>query len=216
MLKLAIFDLDGTLGDTLPLCIEAFRQAAKQIGGLTYSDEEILNQFGVDEVGVLANLLPEADTQTVQYAASEFERIYQELHPAMAPKPFPGAIELLDSLKQSGVRLALVTGKAIGTADITLKAFGLESYFEYFGYGSPQGVIKDLCIERILQDTGIDANHAIYLGDAVADVIACKKVPIRIVGAAWAETGDALALRQACADYVLNDFSEVLPLLKSL
>ena len=51
MIKTAIFDFDGTLADTIPLCREAFRRAIQKLDGRILTDEEIERQFGPDDLG---------------------------------------------------------------------------------------------------------------------------------------------------------------------
>ena len=53
MIKTAIFDFDGTLADTIPLCREAFRRAIQKLDGRILTDEEIERQFGPDDLGVI-------------------------------------------------------------------------------------------------------------------------------------------------------------------
>lgn len=55
MIKTAIFDFDGTLADTIPLCREAFRRAIRKLDGRILTDEEIELQFGPDDLGVIRN-----------------------------------------------------------------------------------------------------------------------------------------------------------------
>ena len=57
MLKAVLFDMDGTLGDTLPLCVEAYRQCVAELTGRTPSAEEVVSYFGLSDRGVLAGLL---------------------------------------------------------------------------------------------------------------------------------------------------------------
>ena len=58
MIKPAIFDFDGTLADTIPLCREAFRRAIRKLDGRILTDEEIERQFGPDDLGVIQKLIP--------------------------------------------------------------------------------------------------------------------------------------------------------------
>ena len=46
MIKLVAFDLDGTIGDTLPMCIQAFKEATQPYAGRELSDEEVVQTFG--------------------------------------------------------------------------------------------------------------------------------------------------------------------------
>ena len=55
----AIFDLDGTLADTLPACYAAFRAACEGLGGPAYTNEQIRALFGPSEEGMLQRAMPE-------------------------------------------------------------------------------------------------------------------------------------------------------------
>lgn len=62
-IKLAIFDLDGTLADTLPLCIQAFRQSVEPLINRSVTDSEIIATFGPSEEGTIKQLAPDGRYQ---------------------------------------------------------------------------------------------------------------------------------------------------------
>lgn len=53
MIKLIAFDLDGTIGETVPMCIRAFEKAVSPYAGRTLSEREITQTFGLNEVGMI-------------------------------------------------------------------------------------------------------------------------------------------------------------------
>ena len=57
MIKCVAFDLDGTIGDTLPLCMAAFRDSIERLAGVKVTDEEIIKNFGPSEEGIIKVLL---------------------------------------------------------------------------------------------------------------------------------------------------------------
>ena len=57
MIKLAAFDLDGTIGDTIPMCIKAFRKAVSPYAGHSLTDKEIIETFGMNEVGMVKAII---------------------------------------------------------------------------------------------------------------------------------------------------------------
>lgn len=59
MIKLIAFDLDGTIGDTVPMCIRAFEKAVSPYAGHTLSEREITQTFGLNEVGMIKKVAGE-------------------------------------------------------------------------------------------------------------------------------------------------------------
>lgn len=53
MIKLIAFDLDGTIGETIPMCIKAFKQAVSPYAGHVLSEREIVQTFGLNEEGMI-------------------------------------------------------------------------------------------------------------------------------------------------------------------
>ncbi|GJH40972.1 hypothetical protein RCZ04_15220 [Capnocytophaga sp. HP1101] len=111
-----IFDLDGTLGETLPLCIEAFHRSIEPLVGRHVSDKEIIDTFGPSEEGTIMSLAPEYYEQGVR----DYLYHYEQLHPVICPKPFEGIKELLEKLIDKGVHVTMVTGKGAKSCKITM------------------------------------------------------------------------------------------------
>src|SRR4051794_28196669 len=105
-LRAVIFDVDGTLADTISLCVQAFRQALEPQLHRQLSDEEIKAAFGPDEEGTIKSFNP----PDVKKATDDFVRYYESLHEEMCPKTFDGIKDLLSTLKSKGVHLAVATG----------------------------------------------------------------------------------------------------------
>lgn len=59
MIKLIAFDLDGTIGDTVPMCIRAFEKAVSPYAGHMLSEREISQTFGLNEVGMIKKVAGE-------------------------------------------------------------------------------------------------------------------------------------------------------------
>jgi len=180
-----IFDLDGTLADTLPLAITAFRRAIEPLTGRTLTDAEIIATFGPSEEGMIRALAP----AHYDAALADYLRHYEALHD-MVSEPFPDMRELLADLTARGVRVGLVTGKGAESAWLSLRRLGLEDVFEAVETGDPTGPRKAEGIRRILAGWGMPPAEAVYVGDAPSDVAAAREAGVAVVGAAWAETTD--------------------------
>ncbi|MDP0498263.1 MAG: HAD family hydrolase [Verrucomicrobiota bacterium JB024] len=203
-MKNILFDFDGTLADTLPLCISAFRRAIEPLCGRALSDTDIIETFGPSEEGTIAALLPGNEAQGVE----RYLEHYAALH-AQWPEPFPGIVELLDYLTRQGAFLGLVTGKGARSAVLSLERYGIEQYFRTVKTGSPAGPVKDEKIAEIIEEFGLDRDETLYVGDIPSDITASRACSIRAVSAAWAPTADVEALRALEPDYLftrLEDF----------
>jgi phosphoglycolate phosphatase/pyrophosphatase PpaX len=207
MLKIKgiIFDLDGTLANTLPLCIQAFRASVEPLVGRAISDEEIIATFGPSEEGTIMALAPERYEEGI----AAYLRHYTSMH-ALCPEPFEGITEMLRDLKKRGVAIAMVTGKGQHSTAISLTQFGLEGVFPLIETGSPSGPRKAQGILAVLDRwPGIDKTEVIYVGDAPSDIAASRQVGIPVIAAAWAPTADATALQAMQPDAIFHSIKDL-------
>ncbi len=190
MLKAMIFDLDGTVGNTLPLCIAAFQRAIAPLTGAVPSEGAIAAFFGPSEEGVLAAFVP----GRLEEALEAYQRHYRELHDRY-PAPFEHLPEVFDLLAKKGFLLSIVTGKGLGTAVITFERYGLGKYFTELETGAAAGSRKLAGMRAVLDKHGLSPDEAVYVGDAPSDVDIAREAGMGCYAAAWAETADAEALR---------------------
>jgi HAD superfamily hydrolase (TIGR01509 family) len=176
-----IFDLDGTLGDTLPICLEAFRLTFQIFTGKIFADDEISVYFGRTEEGIVNQVVLDNTAFAVEFYHKTYERLHQSL-----TAPFPGIQEVLSLLRKKGVRLAVVTGKGPDSAIVSMKYLGLRSYFEYLETGTPAGPNKPEAVLQVLQRWGIRPDQVAYVGDTPYDMEAALSVGIHPFGAGWA------------------------------
>jgi len=203
-IKCVIFDLDGTIADTLPLCIAAFRNSIEPLLGKTLTDEEIIATFGPSEEGTIRALIPEHEQQGVK----DYLQYYEALHDVISPGAFDGVAELLDMLRSRGVKLAMVTGKGIHSTRLSLEKFALTEYFEIVETGSPDGPNKVNGIRSVLSKFNVPKEDALYVGDAPSDIKYCKEIGIPIAAAAWAGTTNYEALIPLDPDYIFYTIDE--------
>jgi phosphoglycolate phosphatase/pyrophosphatase PpaX len=203
MLKCIIFDLDGTIGNTLPLCIAAFKKAIEPLAARVLSDQEISDTFGPSEEGTIWALIPAHYDQGIE----DYLQHYRDLH-GMCAAPFEGITEVLDYAKSRNVRLAMVTGKGARSAEVTLDIFGIRSYFEVIETGSPEGPRKVQGIRNVLEQLGIKPAESVYVGDVPSDIEASREAGVPVVSAAWADTADPELLRSLQPDQLFTTIQE--------
>lgn len=178
-----IFDLDGTLADTMLVCLQAFQETLQYFGARSISLQELYPMFGPSEEGILRLLLPDhAEEAYARYLIS-YERLHQD-----CTTPFPGIEALLDDLRARGMRIAIVTGKAVETAEISMRTLGLSPRVKRLESGFIDRGDKPELIRRVLRGWRLPANQAAYVGDVLSDLHAARQAGVLPIGAAWAET----------------------------
>jgi phosphoglycolate phosphatase/pyrophosphatase PpaX len=202
--------MDGTITDSLALCVEAFRLAAEPIVKRNISDEEILAAFGPSDEGTIRIFAPDA----VETCMEQFLYHYRRLHPLMCPKPFVGMIDLLDWLKLRNVPLGLVTGKGPRSLAITLEELGLGHYFDAIETGSPICANKPECLRNILNKFGHLPSESVYIGDMPSEIVACREVSSPIYSAVWAGTANLPKLESLRPDKIVYSIAELKSLLQ--
>lgn len=205
-LRALIFDVDGTLADTVPICIEAFRRTVSRYGGPSLDASQVVALFGPTEEGMLQRVLAER----WESALGAYLATYAELHGAVR-QPFEGLADTLARLRQAGARLAIVTGKGARTTALSCRFLGLEGVFDPVETGSDAGPAKDRGIRSVLERWRLPAAEVAYVGDAVADVRAARAVGVAALAAAWSPSADSEALAGETPDALFRsvaDFSD--------
>lgn len=199
MLRGLIFDLDGTLGDTLPVCCQAFRTVFRRRLGVQYTDREIRGMFGPSEEGIFQRVCPDEPGRALQDYLVEYQREHR-----CCPRPFAGIPGLLAQLRERGMELAIVTGKGPGSARISLETFRIAEHFSIVEAGSPSGGVKPDCMRRVLDRWAFSPGDVAGVGDSPSDILAAREAGIVGVAAAWAPGTDSGALRACRPDLLFG------------
>ena len=170
MIKLVAFDLDGTIADTIPMCIEAFKQAVSPYASKILSKDDIVKTFGLNEEGMIKEVVSE----DWEKALIDFYVKYKEMHTVYI-QPFAGIRELITELKKNSIIVSL----------ITLHHFEMEALFDSISIGSPDRNTKAESMAELMSKYNIQPAEMVYVGDEFSDITACSKVGIQCLSAAW-------------------------------
>lgn len=181
-IQAVIFDMDGTLIDSIPAVVVALQETFRRFTGQDYSPEAIIGMFGPTEEGVIIPRVAPADADA---AVRYYTERYEALHTA---EPFPGVTGLLKRLHEHGIHTGIVTGKGPGSAEISMRVTGLDRYIETVATGSPNGSIKPLAIREMLAGWGVEPHRAAYVGDMPYDMQAAREAGVIPIGAGWADS----------------------------
>lgn len=186
-----IFDIDGTLANTIPVCFEAYRHAFDKFLGHHFSDEEMFSFFGPTDEGLIKRLVPDQWEDCSETYFEAYEKAHQKCR-----KPFPGIEKALITFKKHGLKLGIATGKGIRSTEITLRILDITKYFDEIETGSVQGAIKSLSIKKIFNKWGFQSGEVAYIGDTAYDIKAARGAAVIPLGAAWSTTVNINALKK--------------------
>ena len=166
----AIFDLDGTLVDSMPFVIETFIHAVAPFREPP-SEVEVLSQLGGPLETCLRNLLGPKAIGSLP-AAKERLLKYEHGHEVRL-SPFAGARELLASLQARGVKLGIWTGRDRWSAEKILETHRFAGFFRALVCGDdlPSHKPDPAGLLRAIELVGAAAAQTVFMGDADADVL---------------------------------------------
>ena len=203
-----LFDLDGTLIDTVALILSSFRHATTQVLGSPLPDDVLMRNVGVPLAVQMHEFAPEH--------ADELLRVYREhnalIHDDMVAE-YPGTRETLEGLAARGFPMGVVTSKGTPMARRGLDAFGLADFFEVLVTSDDVDIYKPdphpLLLAADLM--GVPAAECLYLGDSPHDMTAARAAGAVSVAALWGAFGRDAVLAPG-PEYALRTMPE-LPLL---
>jgi len=186
--RLAIFDLDGTLLDSLA---DLAASANEMLAGAGYPEhpEDAYRKFVGDGARVLVEriLPPEArDEATIRACLARYGEIYARRWEEVS-RPYDGIPELLDDLERHGVALTVLSNKPqAATERCVARFFPGRNWRLVLGQreGRPKKPDPD-GVHEILRTTGLSAAEAVYFGDTDTDMRTAVAAGVRAVGVLW-------------------------------
>ncbi len=208
-----IFDIDGTLSQTNELIFATFNQIAEKYLRRTYTPDEIIAMFGPPEEIAVERLVGK---DRFDDAIADFYEYYEKHHPRLADA-YLGIEDVLEYLKESGILLAVFTGKGSRTTQITLEKLGIRKYFDLIVTGSDVVHHKPSAdgIRKVLKTFQLTGDQVLMVGDAVADVKASREAGISIAAVLWDSYGKDKIL-QMNVDYRFHSVEEFSRWIKKL
>lgn len=186
--KLVIFDLDGTLLDTIDDLKEAVNHAMALRGFPTFTRNEVMAMVGHGARNLMRQALPvgHKDDDTVEAAYNDF-KAYYITHIDTYTKPFPGIQDLLAKLHQEGVLLAVASNKFQEGTEHLIKEFFPEIPFVAVLGGRTGFPLKPdpEIVDEVLRKANVDKADAVMVGDSDTDMETAANGGIRGVAVGW-------------------------------
>lgn len=213
-MKLVIFDLDGTLLNTIADLGEATNYALAQCGFPTHAPEAYPMMVGNGVTRLIERALPEDHRQpeTVERMHRVFTEYYGE-HLTDHTEPYPGIPQLLQQLIEGGVALAVASNKyQEATEKLIRHFFGHLPWAAIEGHRPGMPVKPDPSIVfRILSLHPSPKASTLYVGDSGVDMQTAHRACIECVGVTWGFRAVS-ELRAAYADHIIYNPDDILPL----
>jgi pyrophosphatase PpaX len=203
-----VFDLDGTVVDTVELIVESFRYATSTVLGKVLPDELIL-------AGVGRPLRTQMERLSAEHAQALYDvyREYNHRRHDELIRGYDGIEEVLDALRAAGRRTGIVTSKSRDTTAMAFRAVGLQERFDVVVTATdttehkPSPVPLRLCLQRL----NATAAGSIYVGDSPFDIQAGAAAGMATAAVAWGVFGREVLLA-AGPDYWLDEPRDLLAL----
>jgi phosphoglycolate phosphatase len=217
MIRLVIFDLDGTLLDTIADLAAATNQALAHYGYPTHPTEAFRYFVGNGINKLFERALPEADRteENVMRIRSRFIPYY-DVHNADLSRPYPGVIEVLKALSEAGIRVAVASNKyQSATRKLVAQYFPGIPFVEVLGQRDGIAPKPDPTIVfDILHTAGIDKADVLYVGDSNVDMMTAKNAGVKVCGVTWGFRPRA-ELEAHQPDYLVDKAAEILDIVKT-
>jgi len=176
-----LFDLDGTLVDSLPLIIHTYRRVFDEMQ-IPWGDDDVVKMIGLPLLDIGRHFTGDA----AELFCERYQHYYYQEHDRYI-KLFPGTLEMLACLKDSGLQLGIVTSKGKpGTARAT--AFtGIDRYMDVVitAHDVAKHKPEPEPIWQALAAINTDATNAVYIGDTKYDILCGKNAGCLTLGVSW-------------------------------
>lgn len=218
MIDTIIFDLDGTLLNTLEDLSDSVNHALMHFGFPTRTIEEIRRFVGNGVAKLIERVIPEGRTNPLYEETLNVFREHYKLHCKDKTRPYDGVIPMLDELCEKGYKLGIVSNKF----DAAVK----ELNGIYFGDRIPSSIGESDKIRKkpapdtayqALEELSSTAEQAIYVGDSDVDIATAANVPMRCISVTWGfRNRSQLIEAGAVPELMITSPQELLPLLQRL
>ena len=186
--KLAIFDLDGTLLDTLDDLGAAVNHAMQLRGFPLHSHDEYMKMVGHGARNLMQQALPDdhKDDDMVEAAYNDFRAYYTD-HIDVHTKPFPGIQELMATLHREGVMLAVASNKFQEGTEHLIKEFFPDIPFVAVLGSRPDFPLKPSpeIVDEVLHKAGVEREEAVMVGDSDTDMETAANGGIDSIAVSW-------------------------------
>jgi phosphoglycolate phosphatase len=198
-ISLVLFDLDGTLVDSLDDLTDAVNHMLAGLGRQQLDPAQVRQLVGKGARNLVQRALATDSPGEIDGGLAAFTE-FNALHITDKSRLYPGARELLQQLAGGGIRMAVISNKQEALSRLILKTLGVEGFFAIIAGGDtfPEMKPSPLPLERVMDEFNCRPAEAVMVGDSINDIQAGKRAGITTIGCSW---GYGAAEELSGADY---------------
>ncbi len=209
MIRSVIFDIDGTLLDSKRDIAGAQHYVLGKLGVHSYDPEDLYGYIGKPLGEIFRELLP----PELHHRIPEATKMYVEYYRPVALEttvPFPGVAEVLGTLRERGIGLAVATTKSTETSRRVLEHFSLAAFFDQIQGSTPETPFKPdpYIVRKILGERNWEPSCCLMTGDSAADIGAGKSAGTLTCGVTYGSL-DRTAIEALTPDYIIDEIGEI-------
>lgn len=217
MYKACIFDLDGTLTDTLESLTYSVNSTLKELGLGQISDIQCKSFIGNGARRLIEQSLQAAgdsETKHIEEAMEAYGRIFKK-YCTYHVAPYEGILDMLQELKKQGVQLAVLSNKPhLQTKDVVATFFDEGTFLRV--YGQQEGIPRKpdpTALHMLLEELGVSQNECLYIGDSDVDMKTGCAAGVSAVGVTWGFRSKDVLVKHG-ATYVVDKPEEIISIVK--
>lgn len=208
MVNTLIFDLDGTLVDSLIDLGQTTNRILTEYGFPIHEMSQYRQFVGNGATKLIEKALPSDKKELVQEARQRFDELYGQ-YCLDNTRPYTGIEELLQYLKMHGYHLAVVTNKPKDNAVKIVNHLFPDTFSYVFGNTNFQPKKPDPCLTNLVIDLfGVKKNEVIFVGDSCVDIETANHAKVKSIGCSWGFRGK-VELLKAGASFIVDRPCEI-------
>ena len=183
-----IFDLDGTLLDTLADLAAAVNYALRQHGMPEHTIDDVRRFVGNGVRKLMERAIPDGEKNPDFEATFATFREYYMHHSLDTTRPYPGIMETLEALKAQGCRLAVVSNKMMAATQELCQHFFADTIEVAIGENEAAGIRKKPAPDTVfeaLRQLGEEKDSAVYVGDSDVDLETANNSGLPCISVLW-------------------------------
>ncbi len=212
MIKAVIFDFDGTIADTLPFTFKKIIEINRRLKITSQADNEIIDKLKKMDYRELLKEF-KIDWFKIPMILWEIKKAQKELYFHLNKlKVFPGLKSLLKNLNQKNIACYIYSSNIKKNIEKFLEINDLKKYFKKI-YTGNNLLGKDKDLLKIIKKEKLKKEETVYVADEVRDVLACKKINLKIICVSWG-LNHKNVLKKIGADLIIDRVEEILKILR--